>query len=78
MHSRKPERGDEENNSFELSESVLEQIKPGSTYGDEKGGGTGATHAPGTEGHHRLTPRQRKDIPQESLAARIRKASKGG
>ena len=78
MRTKDPERGDEENSSFELSESALENIKPGATYGDEPGAEARAGQVHGTEGHHRLPRRDRKDIPQESLAARIRKASKGG
>lgn len=77
MNTRNPERGDEENTSFELSESALEHVRPGATYGDETADAR-AGEAQGTEGHHRLPRRDRKDVPQESLAARIRKASKGG
>jgi hypothetical protein len=78
MRTKNPERGDEENSSFELSESALESIKPGAIYGDEASGEAKAGQVHGTEGHHRLARSDRKDVPQESLAARVRKASKGG
>lgn len=78
MPIKDPEMGDEGNSSFDLPESALENIKPGANYGDETGRDAKAGEAHGAEGHHRLPRRDKKDIPQESLAARIRRASKGG
>lgn len=77
MPNRNLDKDDEANSSFELPESALENTKPGATY-DDAGGEARPGEAHGAEGHHRLTRRDRKDVPQESLAARMRKASKGG
>jgi hypothetical protein len=72
MNSKRSEIGDEENTSFELRDSVLEDLKPGIDYSEEK-----REHA--TEGHHDRFPRRdKKDVPQASLAERIRKEPKGG
>ena len=78
MRSRKPQLGDERNSSFEVPASVLEDLKPGLVYGEEKTGGAGKSHAPGVEDSHRREPHGRKDIPTEPLAKRIRKPQKGG
>ena len=78
MQPKRWQRGDEENTSFEMSESALESTRPGLTYGDEQDPHSNADQGPEAAGHHRFPHRERKDIPQESLAARIRKATKGG
>lgn len=67
---------DEENTSFEFLDEVLEDLKPGFADGDEK-------HGDETEGHvhgeaKRFPRCDSKDIPRESLAERIRKATRGG
>jgi hypothetical protein len=77
MEAKKLERGDEGNSAFEPDESALESTRPGATYGDEHDRDAGGGQA-SAEGHHRLRRRPKKDIPQESLADRIRRASKGG
>jgi hypothetical protein len=76
MNARKSERGDEGNSAFELDDSTLERTRPGATFGDEHER-HGAGHQADAEGHHRLHPRPKKDIPQQSLADRMRRASKG-
>jgi len=78
MQPKNREHSDEENTPFEASESVLESIKPGVTYGDEHGSHSKPDQGPDAADHHRFPRRERKEIPQESLAARIRKATKGG
>ena len=78
MVAKKPERDDEGNSSFDLDESTLESTRPGATYGDEHDRDGGGREAAAAEGQHRLRPRPKKDIPQQSLADRIRRASKGG
>lgn len=77
MKRNRTERSDEANSSFGLSEAALENIKPGSMRSDERDRITGADQRGSEEGHHRLLPREEKDIPQGSLAERIRKATKG-
>lgn len=70
MRSKRSNIGDDENTSFEVPE-VLEELKPGLDDREETG--------EAAEGHHSRFPRgDRKEIPQESLAARVRKAQKGG
>jgi hypothetical protein len=78
MPIRDVDSGDEGNGSFELPELALENTKPGMTYEDEAARKAKPAEGPGEEGSDRFPRRQRTDIPQESLAARIRKASKGG
>jgi hypothetical protein len=78
MRSRKPEPGDERNSSFEVPASVLEDLKPGLVYGEEKTGGAAKSNAPAVEDSHRRERHERKDIPTEPLAKRIRKTQKGG
>ena len=78
MRSRKSEVGDERNSSFEVPDSVLENLKPGLVYGEEKTGGARQSHAHGAEDSHRRERHERKDIPNETLAERIRKTRKGG
>lgn len=77
MNSRRPEIGDEENTSFELLDTVLEDLKPGLAYGEE------TLLAKAQElimkgVHHRFPRCDRMDIPQRSLAERLRDAPKGG
>ena len=77
MNSKRSEIGDEENTSFELPGAVLEDLKPGLVYGEE----TLLAKAQELimEGvHHRFPRRDRMDIPQRSLAERLREAAKGG
>lgn len=74
MNSKKTDSDDDRNRSFDLPE--LEKLKPGLLY--EGGSGEGQAPAHGVETHHRLTRRDRKDIPQTSLAERIRKVQKEG
>jgi hypothetical protein len=71
VNSKRAEIGDDRNASFELSDSRLEDLKPGIVYGGEKREST-------AEGQHRFPRRDKKDIPQESLRARIGKALKEG
>jgi hypothetical protein len=70
MDANSPDAGDERNTRFELPESVQE-VTSGFDSDDEP--------AAVSEGHYRF-PRRRKqeDIPQESLAERIRRDSQGG
>ena len=70
MNSKRSEIGDERNASFELPDSVLEDLRPGIDYREGKKEHT-------TEGHHRLPRRDKKDVPQASLSERIRKAQRG-
>ena len=57
---------DEGNSSFD-PEPVLEELKAGfQTVGETERGVD--------EDHHRLSPRESKDVPQEPLAKRIRRA----
>lgn len=77
MNRNRTEHSDEENSSFGRSEVALEKIKPGLKYGVERDRTTGAAHADSEEGNHRRHHREEKDIPQGSLAERIRKATKG-
>ncbi len=70
MNSKRQEIGDERNASFELP--ALDDLKPGIEFGEQKRG-----DAAGGEDHRRPR-REKKDIPQESLAERIRRARKGG
>jgi len=70
MNSKRQEIGDERNASFELP--ALEDLKPGIEFRGEKRGAA----AEGED--HRRPPREKKDIPQESLAERIRRARRGG
>jgi hypothetical protein len=78
MNSTRLEIGDEDNRSFVLPESVLENLKPGLLYGEEKLGNAAEGHVHGAEVHHRFPRSERKAIPQGSLAERIRKAAQGG
>jgi hypothetical protein len=71
MNPKRPKTGDEENTSFELA---LEDLKPGVADSEEKPGDT----TKGNRDHDRFPRRDKKDIPQESLANRIRGAAKGG
>ena len=71
MNSKRSEIGDEKNTLFEVPDPVFENLKPGLAYGEEK-------HGDAAEGHDRFPRCDRKDIPQGSLAERIRKAPKGG
>jgi hypothetical protein len=77
MQSRKLTHDDEANGPFELPDSASEQTRPGLHYGDEKDS-RGRAPGPAAEGHNRLTPRQKKEIPQKPLAQRLRDAGKGG
>ena len=70
MNSKRSEVRDEKNTSFELPDSVLEDLRPGIDYREGKEEHT-------TEGHHRLLRRDKKNVPQASLAERIRKAQRG-
>ncbi len=70
MNSKKS--GDDDNASFEVSGSLLEDRNPGLDDREEK-------REDAAEGHHDRFPRRhQKDIPKGSLAERIRKAKKGG
>jgi hypothetical protein len=69
MSSKRREPRDEDNSSFGSSPSMLEELKPGLESSDGKQRNV-------TEGHHRLSPRDNKDIPREPLAKRIRNAPK--
>jgi hypothetical protein len=69
MGARRREPRDERNSSFD-PEPVFEELRPGLETGARAEGGV-------AEGHHRLSPRDSKDIPQEPLAKRIRRAPKG-
>jgi len=61
---------DDRNRAFD-PESAMEEHRPGL-------GSTERAKGVGAEGHHhRLTPRDGKDIPQEPLAKRIRSTRKG-
>ncbi len=72
MNSKRSEIGDDDNTSFELPDSSLEDLKPGFDHREEKREET-------AEGHHDRFPRRdKKEIPREPLAERIRKARKGG
>ncbi|MCA1634475.1 MAG: hypothetical protein LC802_12465 [Acidobacteria bacterium] len=76
MRLKGSENGDEGNSSFELPDSVLEDLKPGVEHGEDDDDATD-NHAHQTEVHHRFRRRDKTDIPQESLAERIRKAAEG-
>jgi hypothetical protein len=78
MTSKRSEIGDEENTSFELRGSVLEDLKPGLVDEEVNPGDATEGHAHEAEVDHRFPRRDRKDIPQGSLAERLRKAEKGG
>jgi len=78
MTSKGSEIGDEENTSFELPDSILEDLKPGLSYEEASHGDATEEHSHGAEVDQRFPRRDRKDIPQESLAERLRKAMKGG
>jgi hypothetical protein len=70
MRSRKSKGGDEENSAFGLPAKTV----------DHKSGVHHEVAKQGVEkGHNRRRrPREEKDIPQETLAARIGKIRKGG
>ncbi len=72
MNTKSTEIGDERNRSFESPDLKQEELKPGFKPADQQ-----PQAAPGD--HHRFPHRRdKKDVPQESLAERIRKAQKGG
>jgi hypothetical protein len=73
MSLRKPEHGDENNAAFETAEVPLDHSKSGLKH-DAPAAGS----AEDAEGHHRFARSDAKDIPQQSLAARVRNAAKGG
>lgn len=75
MHSRKSDPENEGNTSFDLAEPELEHPKPGLVYDVERD--PGAVEGEDAEGQHRLAPSPRKEIPQKTLADRIRDESKG-
>jgi hypothetical protein len=75
MNTHRTDEDDDENTSFEV-ESPLEELKPGFVYGDEAGR-TARRTSEDAEGHHRVPMADRKDIPQTSLAERIRAPRKG-
>jgi len=70
MSARKREPSDEGNSSFGPPASVAEH-RPGM---DAAAAHLGEVD----EGHHRRSPSDRKKIPKEPLAKRIRSAGKGG
>ncbi len=74
MNSKKLEIGDDRNTLFELSEPVFEKLKPGVVYGEKEGRKKSAAHDDTSD---RCPPCHQKDIPQVSLAERIRKGPKG-
>ena len=74
MNSKKTDSDDDRNRSFDLPDAALEKLKPGLLYEGVPGEGEAPAH--GVETHHRLSRRDRKDIPQTSLADRIRKVQK--
>lgn len=61
---------DERNSSFD-PEPEFEELRPGLVIGKR-------TKRGAADGDNWLTPRNAEDIPQESLAARIRRGTKGG
>lgn len=69
MKSKRLETHDERDTSFELPDSFFEGLKPGFEPAGKR------SKEAALEGHHRF-PRisERKDVPQTSLAERIRKA----
>jgi hypothetical protein len=66
MSRRRGRSRDEDNRSFSTTPEVEEDNKPGMVPADKRA-------AEVTEGHHRRPPRD-KDVPQESLAKRLRDA----
>ena len=70
MRSKRTKGGDEENTAFELPGKVADH-KSGF---DRKV----AKEAAETGNNRRRRPSEEKDVPQESLAARIAKVQKGG
>ena len=69
MSGREKESRDDSNRSFD-PEPAFEDLKPGLETAAKPEGGV-------AEGHHRLSPRDAKDIPREPLAKRIGRAPKG-
>ena len=76
MNSKKSTVGDESNTLFGVP-GVVEDAKPGFAYSEQKRDDPADADARGKRAHHRFPRRDRKDIPQESLAARLRKTMKG-
>jgi hypothetical protein len=74
MSAKNTDPDDERNRSFDLPDAALEKLKPGVVYEGVPGEGQPPAH--GVETHHRLSRRDRKDIPETSLAERIRKAQR--
>jgi hypothetical protein len=70
MTARSREPSDEGNSSFDV-EPVFEELKPGV----ETAAREVQEAAPG---HHRLSPRESKDIPQGPLAKRIHRKRRAG
>jgi hypothetical protein len=71
MNTKNTESNDARNRSFESPELRLEDHKPGFKPAEQQQATAG--------GDHRFPRRrEKKDVPQESLAERIRRASKGG
>jgi hypothetical protein len=69
MRSEMTKGGDEENTDFGL---------PAKTVDQKSGFDRGVEQQVETDDNPRLRPSEEKDIPQESLAARIAKIQKGG
>jgi hypothetical protein len=70
MTPKSRDRRDDGNAAFD-PEPVHEDHRPGVNAEVEVERGT-------ADGHHRFKPSEGKDVPRESLAERIRRASEGG
>lgn len=67
--TKRTKDGDGENTGFGFRENVVKH-KPGFEAGSQE-------REPESAGNHQLRPSPQKDIPKETLAARIAKSTKG-
>lgn len=74
MRSERIKAGDEENTAFGLPKKVVDQKSGFDLSGFDR---DAAKQEVETGKDHRRRPREKKDIPQEPLAARIGKIRKG-
>ena len=68
--SQRSKGSDEQNKGFGIREKLADH-KPGIDMGSQE-------REPESSGNHRFRRSEQKDIPKESLAARIAKSTKGG
>ena len=67
--TKRTKAGDAENTGFGFREKIVKH-KPGFEPGSQE-------REPEAAGNHRFRPSPQKDIPKETLAARIAKSAKG-